>query len=91
MATVSSLLIMAAAVGVATPQPNPVVAQADAPQSTETAKTERKICRTSLRIGSRISKTRSCLTKAEWDEIEAETGSTIRDEQREAQSNPTNG
>jgi hypothetical protein len=90
MTIVSSLLILAAA-GAATPQPVVVLAQADTPQKTETAKKERKICRTTDIIGSRVRGTRTCHTKAEWDEFEAESRSSVREFQQERQGSPTNG
>jgi hypothetical protein len=88
MALLSSLLIMAAATGVETPQP---VLAAAAAQRAAPEKKERKICRTTDRIGSRVSGVRTCRTKAEWDEMEAETRSTIREFQQERQGSPTNG
>ncbi len=91
MAIVSSFLILAAAAGAATPQPVVVLAKAGTPENTQTAKKERKICRTTDIIGSRVRGTRTCHTKAEWDEFEAESRSSVREFQQERQGSPTNG
>jgi hypothetical protein len=91
MAIVSAFLIVAATAGATTPKVPVVLAQVNPPQSAEPAKKERKICRTSYKVGSRVSGVRTCHTKAEWDEFEAETRSTIREFQQERQGSPTNG
>ncbi len=80
---ISLLIVLAAAAG------------GDAPESTqrgpETAKKERKICRTTDVIGSRVKAVRTCHTKAEWEEFDAETRATLRGFQQDRQGNPTNG
>lgn len=92
----TSLLILAATGGAGGLPPAPAIAQTTVAQpavlqTAPAAKKERKICRTTDRIGSRVSAVRTCHTKAEWDDMEAETRSSIRDFQEHRSGNPTNG
>jgi hypothetical protein len=52
---------------------------------------ERLVCRTQERLGTRLGGKRVCNTKAEWAEIEAQSGAAVREFQRTASSLPTNG
>jgi hypothetical protein len=92
---ISTLLILAAAASTAATQAGnagaPVGAQTDTAQKPDLAKKERRICVNIERIGSRVARSRVCRTKAEWDEIEAESKSAVKDFQRNSASLPSNG
>ncbi len=63
------------------------IAQAQsAPQAPPRSSNER-ICRTSGELGSRLNRTRTCMTRAQWEEARRENRDTIDRAQR--QFNPT--
>jgi hypothetical protein len=69
------VLLLPAAALAQTPPPAPERAQGE------------RICRTTGELGSRLNRSRSCRTRAEWEESRRENRSTIDRAQR--QFNPT--
>jgi hypothetical protein len=62
----------------------------DAQNAQETPK-EKKICRTESVTGSLIAKQRICKTRAEWDELAANTSKTLNDGSRRQNSGSESG
>lgn len=71
-------LLLAAAVAAAVSVP--ALAKDDG--SGQDASKEKKICRTETVTGSLVNKRRICLTRAEWDEIAANTRKSLGDYSR---------
>lgn len=79
------LAILAPVTLAATPIAAAAQAPADPPPPPRS--TEERICRTSGELGSRLTRTRTCRSRAQWDETRREQRTTIDRAQR--QWNPT--
>lgn len=77
-------ILLAASLAIAVSAP---VLAADGDKDQEAPK-EKKICRTERVTGSLVASRRVCMTKAEWDQLAAETKKDVEDIQRNGGSIP---
>jgi hypothetical protein len=82
----NSLIVIGISVAAVTAAP----AFGQAPSNEAAAKTEKKICKSFLNTGSRLSRTKICKTAAEWAEDRDENAKLLR-EKRGGQGGPQLG
>ena len=75
-------ILLAAALATAVATPAMAGDEKPQDQSASSDVKEKKICRTETVTGSLVAKRRTCMTKAQWDELAANTRKTMGDMSR---------